>query len=137
MTLSAALVPLVFSRSASSSADGLPTWDRVAAFLRSDPIDEREWRSPYYICTDFARDLKQNANAAGLKAASVVIRTGSGANHHINAFATSDRGLVFIEPQEDAVAHVVIGELFMTRELGSDAWVKRAWGIISKIDLEW
>jgi hypothetical protein len=51
-----------------------------------------------YVCADFARDVHNSAEAAGIRAAWVGIDIeGEAEGHAINAFQTTDRGLVFID----------------------------------------
>jgi hypothetical protein len=51
-----------------------------------------------YTCADFAEDVHNNAEAAGIRAAWVAIELeGQGEGHVCNAFETTDRGLIYID----------------------------------------
>jgi hypothetical protein len=74
-----------------------PTYAELVAFIEKDSTDEH----PYllsYVCSDFAEDVHNNAEAAGIRAAWVDIDfEGSNEGHALNAFETTDKGLVYID----------------------------------------
>lgn len=73
-----------------------PTYAKVVAFIKADTTDQNLYTSKY-VCSDFAEDVHNNAERAGIKTAWVTIAFTSGAGHACNAFQTSDKGLVFID----------------------------------------
>lgn len=92
-----------------------PSWNELMAFIRSDTTDSRPFVQTFYwsyICADYARDVHNNAEATGIKAAWVGIDfEGGGPGHAINAFLTTDKGLVFVDCTDwDTIAYVKIGE---------------------------
>lgn len=85
-----------------------PTYARLVAFIKKDPTDRQRYISSAdvsigsgevpYVCSDFAEDLHNNAEAAGIIAAWVSIKfAGDNEGHACNAFETTDRGLVYID----------------------------------------
>ncbi|MDD5398954.1 MAG: hypothetical protein PHU70_07740, partial [Dehalococcoidia bacterium] len=75
-----------------------PTWDQVVAFLKSDRTDEMEYVEGDFMCGAFAQDVHNNAEKAGIRAAWVGIDlAGHPVGHAVNAFNTTDRGLVFTD----------------------------------------
>ena len=73
-----------------------PTWRQLQDFLLRDKTDQKVYVPGVYMCGDFARDVHNNAELAGIRAAYVAIELPS--NYHaLNAFKTTDRGLVFID----------------------------------------
>jgi len=79
-----------------------PTFAELVAFLEIDRTDEY----PYivgppknaFVCSDFAETVHNNAEAAGIRAAWVGINIeGETEGHALNAFETTDLGLVFID----------------------------------------
>jgi hypothetical protein len=106
-------VELVNSETASN-----PTWAELLEFLREDKTDENRYVPDVYVCRHFARDVHNNAERAGMRAAYVSISySGGETSHAVNAFKTTDRGLVFIDctgarkPQccHSYDAHVIVG----------------------------
>ena len=99
-----------------------PTWRQLVNFLNSDPTDSREYVLEEYVCTGFAEDLHNNAEALGIRCAVVFIRfEDSEIGHCVNAFNTVNRGLVFIDNtgmlgstnrEWDRVAYLKIGEQY-------------------------
>jgi hypothetical protein len=82
-----------------------PTWSQLVAFLENDPTDKQTYSSTF-VCADFAEMLHNNAEKAGLRCAFVVPQLPGPSNldmgimaegHALNAFRTTDRGLVFID----------------------------------------
>jgi hypothetical protein len=88
-----------------------PSYQEMREFLARDKTDEREYIIGKYVCRHFAADVKANAAKERIWSAYVHI-TMPGPGHAIVAFLTTDRGLVFIEPQLDAIANPVIGKSY-------------------------
>ena len=92
-----------------------PSWDELMAFIRSDTTDSRPFVQTFYwsyVCADYAMDVHNNAEAAGIKAAWVGIDFKEGGpGHALNAFQTTDEGLVFVDcTSGDTIAYVKTGE---------------------------
>lgn len=88
-----------------------PTYIEAVSFLSMDRTDENEYDEDSYVCSHFARDVCNNAEAEGLRCAFVEIRYRE-AGHSIIAFDTVDRGLVFFEPQFDDEVEVIINQSY-------------------------
>jgi hypothetical protein len=75
-----------------------PTFAQLESFLLSDKTDQNIYIPGIYVCSEFARDVYNNAEKAGIRAAFVGIRfNGISEGHALNAFMTTDKGLVFID----------------------------------------
>jgi len=99
-----------------------PTFEQLLSFIRRDTTDSNRYieiGSGAYVCSDFAEDVHNNAEAAGIRAAWVGIDFYSGgAGHAINAFETTDRGLVYIDCVEgDALVYIEIGEEYIAIDI--------------------
>ena len=73
-----------------------PTWAQLLNFLLNDKTDQNAYVPDVYMCGGFARDVHNNAERAGIRAAYVDVEL-PGGHHALNAFKTTDRGLVFID----------------------------------------
>ncbi len=75
-----------------------PTWQELMAFLESDTTDQNPYNADSFACVAFAEELHNNAEAAGIEAAFVGVQFDDReVGHALNAFNTTDRGLVFID----------------------------------------
>jgi len=74
-----------------------PTWNELISFLGSDDTDEHPYIEGSFVCADFAEMLHNNAEASGIKAAFVGVDFVVGEGHALNAFNTTDRGLVYVD----------------------------------------
>lgn len=74
-----------------------PSWDQLVAFLKNDKTDDNLYDKNSFVCTNFSQMLHNNAEKAGIKAAYVGINFVKGPAHALNAFNTSDKGLVYID----------------------------------------
>ena len=84
-----------------------PTCAMLVDFINEDPTDEATYmdfgsNSSFaflsHTCGDFAETLHNNAEAAGIRAALVTIDfEGQDVGHALNAFETTDRGLIYID----------------------------------------
>jgi hypothetical protein len=92
-----------------------PTYSEAVAFLREDNTDNNEYNENTYNCSHYCRDVVNNAEEQGLRAAIVLIQfsgSASNAGHSVIAFNTIDRGIVYFEPQFDDEIELIIGESF-------------------------
>jgi hypothetical protein len=75
-----------------------PTYAELVAFIKEDSTDGHLYLILSYVCSDFAEDVHNNAEAAGIRAAWVGIDfEGEDEGHACNAFETTDKGLVYID----------------------------------------
>lgn len=95
-----------------------PTHKELLEFLAGDKTDSNLFISGEYVCFDFAAALNNNAEASGIRAAYVRIRSKEW-GHAVVAFETVDSGLVFIEPQSDEEVRPVIGEPYPWQRAGA------------------
>lgn len=91
------------------------SYDELLAFIQTDTTDRNLYIETFfwgYVCTDYAEDVHNNAEAAGIRAAWVGIDfEGEETGHAVNAFETTDKGLVYIDcTQTDNVAYVEKGK---------------------------
>jgi hypothetical protein len=86
-----------------------PTYDQAVTFMKQDSTDQNKYVDPTYICSHFARDVCNNAEARGIRCAFAEIRYKDG-GHALVAFNTIDKGLVYFESQTDEVARPIIGK---------------------------
>jgi len=79
-----------------------PSWDQLKAFLIEDKTDERDYVLGDFVCGSFAQDVHNNAEKSGIRAAWVAIDLANKPiGHAINAFNTTDRGMVFTDSTGD------------------------------------
>ena len=91
-----------------------PTYKQAVAFLREDKTDRNKYvEDTYgvYVCSHFARDVCNNAEAEGLRCAFVEVRFRE-EGHAIIAFNTIDEGLVYFEAITDEKVRPVVGKRY-------------------------
>jgi hypothetical protein len=75
-----------------------PSWDELRTFLQQDDTDEHLFREGAFVCADFAELLHNNAEASGIRAAFVGVDFRADEEAHaLNAFNTTDKGLVYVD----------------------------------------
>lgn len=76
-----------------------PTWHELLQFLISDNTETHQYIENVYDCTDFSNDLHNNAERYGIKCAVIHIDFSDVLfySHALNAFITTDYGIVYIE----------------------------------------
>ncbi len=78
------------------------TWDELVSFISDDHTNWNKYVPGKYECLDFAIDLVENAGKQNIKAWIVsVMFYDQELGHAFVAFETTDRGIVYIEPQGD------------------------------------
>jgi hypothetical protein len=75
-----------------------PSWGQLTTFMAQDQTDQIQYNATSFVCSDYAERIYNNAEAKGIRAAFVAISfQDDGVPHAMNAFQTTDRGLVFID----------------------------------------
>lgn len=85
-----------------------PSYQDMQSFLDQDTIDSKVYIKDKYVCSDYAAEVNNNAEAKGIRCALVTISYPEGYGHTIVAFETTDRGLILIEPQYDDEVKLVL-----------------------------
>lgn len=93
-----------------------PTYQEMLTFLASDPTDKNIYNIENYTCQNFANDVINNAFNNGIKAGYVWVEFPEGA-HALVCFQTTDKGLIYIEPQYDHEVSVIIGQKYFDRAI--------------------
>jgi len=93
-----------------------PTFRELRDFILRDPTSRNKFVLNEYECRHFATEVNNNAEAEGLRAAFVLLGFDRG-QHAVVAFDTTDRGLVYIEPQTDARIHPEVGSKYQEKEI--------------------
>lgn len=140
----------VYLRNVRTATD--PTFDELENFLMEDKTDQRDYITGVYMCGDFANDVHNNAEKAGIRVAFVAILLesddGSTSYHACNAFKTTDKGLIFIDctgAQEgerapsklDKRVNVKLDIRYKPRFLFATRWRVESMGIIRDIEVYW
>ena len=137
-----------------------PSWDELSAFLEQDNTDKQLYIYDFFVCADFAEMLHNNAEAAGIRVAYVLIDLSgytdpydygipSNTGHALNAFNTTDRGLVYIDCtgqssyfpcSSDTVVVVSVGSEYIPESIFSCAGWSSTWesmGVVTNVDIQW
>jgi hypothetical protein len=96
-----------------------PTWSQLISFLSKDQTEQHTYIANVYDCSQFSRDLHNNAEAAGIRAAEVQAwLVNEPIGHALNAFLTTDYGLVYVDCTgvPDKTARVKAGKEFRAVE---------------------
>lgn len=85
-----------------------PTWLELKDFLLSDKTDQQPYIEYSYECASYAEEVHNHSEARGIRAAFVaVFFLNDNEGHALNAFQTTDKGLVYINCQGyDTVAYI-------------------------------
>ncbi len=117
-----------------------PTWQQLKDFLRSDKTDQNQYILGSYMCADFAEDVHNNAEAARIRAAWVGVDfEGAEEGHALNAFETTDRGLVYIDcTNYDTIVYIEEGKEYQSIHLYEPDNIKiEPLGIVEAVEIYW
>jgi len=88
-----------------------PTWAELEKFLRLDDTDTIPYVENSFDCSGFAITLRDRAWRYGMRCAYVEIGFAAGEGHAINAFETTDKGLIYVDVTgADQIDYVEIGQ---------------------------
>lgn len=125
-----------------------PTWAQLQAFLRADRTDEIRYEPGRFVCACFAELLHNNAEVAGWRCAYVTIGFHDDCDgHSLNAFRTTDRGLIFVDctgssdnfgrPQDRVVRLAENCEYQPRLLFEADGWTYESMGLVRRIAVCW
>ena len=93
-----------------------PTFQELRDFILRDPSSRNQFVLNQYECRHFATEVDNNAEAEGLRCGFVLLCFDRG-QHAVVAFDTTDRGLIYIEPQTDAAIEPEVGGAYEGRKI--------------------
>jgi hypothetical protein len=74
-----------------------PPLQKLIEFIKANQVNYRTYETGKFVCTEFAVQLHNDAEAAGLRSGLVAIRFQQGLGHALNVFQTTDKGLVYVD----------------------------------------
>jgi hypothetical protein len=86
-----------------------PTYQEALDFVEADQTEKTPYDVKAFNCIDFSAAVKKNAFDAGYRAFFVYIDFKT-TSHSVIAFKTTDKGILFIEPQYDQILNLEVGE---------------------------
>jgi hypothetical protein len=89
-----------------------PTYQEMLSFIHTDSTDARSY-SDTYTCANFAKDVKKNAFLKGYRCGFVYVEFPD-SSHAVICFNTVDKGIIFIEPQDDSIVNLKVGQYSLT-----------------------
>jgi hypothetical protein len=93
-----------------------PTFKEVKDFILKDTTSHNKFITNVYECRHFTTDVNNNAEALGIRCAFVLLCYQNG-QHAVVGFDTTDRGMIYIEPQTDAAIEPVVGGTYQGEKI--------------------
>jgi len=93
-----------------------PTYAEMLDFISFDQTNKNIYNVDTYNCYDYTNDVLNNAFNSGIKGGNVYINFPDSA-HSIVCFNTTDKGLIFIDPQDDNEVTVIIDQNYFDRSI--------------------
>jgi hypothetical protein len=90
-----------------------PTYEEVKAFLAVDTTNLKPYIVGQYVCENFAAEVSFNAQQQKIRAGCVQLHM-VGLPHTLIAFNTTDKGIVYFDPQTDEEVILQIGKHYWT-----------------------
>jgi len=95
-----------------------PSWTDLKEFIKSDDIDTVTYNLNTFACSGYAIILRDRARKLGIRTAYVQVAFPGSAGHALDAFQTTDKGLIYIDCTEaDKVAYVKVGQPYGTIQI--------------------
>jgi len=92
-----------------------PTYKELKSFIAADKTDANQYIVNVYVCHDFAADVKANAASQKKFRCAYVYMDFNDSAHAIVAFNTTDKGIIYIEPQSDEEVNLQVGWHYWTQ----------------------
>ena len=99
-----------------------PNLRQVKQFLRKNEVDKRKYNITEYNCEDFSEDFVEDFMNTGFFSCTTDLtwynETGDKCGHQIVTIKTEERGIIFVEPQEDKIYYDLdIGDNYWGNEI--------------------
>ncbi|MEF8847755.1 MAG: hypothetical protein V5A68_01315 [Candidatus Thermoplasmatota archaeon] len=93
-----------------------PTFLEAKQFIEEDKTDEIEYNNETFTCIDYVKKINDHAESKGIRCGFVSLNfNGTNTGHAILGFNTTDKGMVFFEPQNDnRVENLEVGKEYWT-----------------------
>jgi len=90
-----------------------PTWAELEEFLERDDTDTIPYVENSFDCSGFAITLRDRAWRYGMRCAYVEIGFAEGVGHALNAFETTDKGLIYVDVTgSDQIGYIKEGKAY-------------------------
>jgi hypothetical protein len=87
-----------------------PTRQEAISFIMTDRTSSKRYDDETFNCAHFSFEVKNNAEIEGIRCAYVFVALRGGVGHALVVFNTTDRGLLFIEPQSNEIVNLEVGK---------------------------
>ena len=94
-----------------------PSTAEMNSFLQNDSTSNNTYNDTTYTCSYFSKDVKNNAESKGIRCAIVLLVFNQTLGHAMVGFNTSDKGFVYIEPQNDLQQNITKGGAYWGLEI--------------------
>jgi hypothetical protein len=85
-----------------------PAYQQMLSFMATDTVHNNPYKNDTYVCWNFCNDYINEAFRAGWRCGFVYISFPVYA-HAVVCFNTTDKGIVFVEPQFNEIVNVEVG----------------------------
>ncbi len=86
-----------------------PTYSEIVSFIRTDKTNNKQYDEDSFNCAHYAQEVNNNAENVGIRCGYVVVNLSVEA-HALVVFNTTDKGLIYYEPQSDEKVNLEIGK---------------------------
>jgi hypothetical protein len=115
--LSVFLLVILATTLVASASPMNPTYSEAQQFVASDKTSSHPYIEGSYTCVNFATDFRNNALRAGYECGYAFVYFPSNQSHALDCFNTTNRGLVFVEPQWDKFVNITVGKPYQNGNL--------------------
>jgi len=89
-----------------------PTYIEVQHFLSRDKTNKIPYNKYSFNCVNFAMEVNNNAEENGIRCVYVGVDL-TGVDHACVGFYTTDKGMMYFEPQDDSRVYLKIGRRYL------------------------
>jgi hypothetical protein len=116
-----------------------PTYSEVISFIASDRTNYERYDEDTFNCAHYARGVNNNSEAKGIRCGYVAVNLSVSA-HALVAFNTTDKGIIYYEPQSDEKVNLQVGKDYWADcvvERGSYYYLRNSDNVIQDFTIFW
>ncbi|MDP8202272.1 MAG: hypothetical protein P9M11_09085 [Candidatus Tenebribacter burtonii] len=87
-----------------------PSYSEAMTFVSKDKTDRKKYNEETFNCAHYTLEVNNNSEIEEMRCAIVFVDLSGGEGHALIAFNTTDKGILYIEPQSDQKVNLKVGD---------------------------
>lgn len=87
-----------------------PSYSEAMSFIKTDKTNYKKYDEETFNCAHYSLEVNNESESRGIRCAYVFVNLSGEVAHALVAFNTTDKGILYIEPQSDEKVNLEVGK---------------------------